>query len=79
MNIALVIIDSLRQDHVGCYANDWIKTPCLDSLAKESVVFAYCYPESLPILQVRRALHTGCRVFLFKNQKLPTNNPKKKV
>lgn len=67
MNIALVIIDSLRQDHVGCYANDWIKTPCLDSLTKESVVFTRCYPESLPILQVRRALHTGCRLSIQKS------------
>lgn len=66
MNVVLVIIDTLRQDHVGCYGNKWIKTPYLDSLAKESVVFTQAYPESLPTLQVRRALHTGCRVFPFK-------------
>ena len=69
MNVVLVIIDSLRQDHVGCYGNKWIKTPYLDSLAKESVVFTQTYPESLPTLQVRRALQTGCRVFPFKGHK----------
>ena len=65
MNVALIIIDTLRKDHVGCYGNDWIKTPHLDSLAKESILFTRAYPESLPTLQVRRALHAGCRVFPF--------------
>ena len=27
MNFILVILDSLRQDHVGAYGNDWIQTP----------------------------------------------------
>jgi len=67
MNLVLVIVDTLRQDHVGCYGNDWVKTPYLDSLAKESVVFTQGYPDSLPTLQVRRALQTGCRVFPFRN------------
>jgi len=65
MNVVLIIIDTLRQDHVGCYGNRWIKTPYLDSLAKESVLFTKAYPESLPTLPVRRALHTGCRIFPF--------------
>ena len=69
MNVVLIIIDTLRQDHVGCYGNKWIKTPCLDSLAKESVLFAQAYPESLPTLQVRRVLQTGCRVFPFRGHK----------
>ena len=69
MNVVLIIVDSLRQDHVGCYGNKWIKTPYLDSLAKESVVFTQAYSESLPTLQVRRALQTGCRVFPFKDHK----------
>ena len=65
MNIVLVIIDSLRQDHVGAYGNNWIVTPHLDQFAKEAVLFTRCYPESLPTLPVRRALYTGKRVFPF--------------
>ena len=65
MNIVLVIIDSLRQDHVGAYGNDWIHTPHLDAFARESTVFTRCYPESLPTLPVRRALHTGIRTFPY--------------
>jgi len=67
MNIVLIIFDSLRQDHVGAYGNKWIKTPHLDKFAKESVVFTHCYPDSLPTIPVRRALHTGARVFPFRD------------
>jgi arylsulfatase A-like enzyme len=65
LNIVLVIFDSLRKDHVGAYGNEWIHTPHLDAFARESVVFTRCYPESLPTLPVRRALHTGKRTFPY--------------
>ncbi len=65
MNIVLIIVDSWRQDHVGAYGNPWIRTPHLDQLARESVIFTRAYPESLPTLPVRRALHTGKRTFPF--------------
>jgi arylsulfatase A-like enzyme len=65
MNIILVILDTLRQDHVGAYGNTWIKTPHLDAFAREATLFTRCYPESLPTLPVRRALHTGLRTFPF--------------
>jgi arylsulfatase A-like enzyme len=65
MNVVVAIIDSLRRDHVGCYGNDWIKTPNLDALAAESARFTNAYPEALPTLQARRAIHTGRRVFPF--------------
>ncbi len=38
-NVILVIVDSLRKDHVGAYGNDWIRTPSLDALARESLRF----------------------------------------
>lgn len=65
MNIVLVIIDTLRKDHIGAYGNEWIVTPHLDALAAESVLFSRAYPDSLPTLPVRRALHTGMRTFPF--------------
>ncbi len=34
MNVFFIIIDSLRQDHLGCYGNDWIRTPNLDAFAQ---------------------------------------------
>jgi len=62
-NIILVLTDSLRKDYVGCYGNGWIRTPNIDRLAKESVMYTKAYPESLPTIPVRRAVYTGKRVF----------------
>jgi arylsulfatase A-like enzyme len=66
-NVVLVIIDSLRKDHVGAYGNDWIQTPNLDALAGESLLFTRAYPESLPTICARRAIHTGLRTWPFRN------------
>ncbi len=71
MNLIFVIIDSLRADHVGCYGNRWIKTPNLDKLAQESVVFTQAFPEGLPTIPVRRALWTGRSTFPFKDHADP--------
>ena len=71
MRIFLVIFDTLRKDHTGqTYGNDWIKTPNFDSFAKDCIVFDKAYPESLPTIPVRRAIHTGIRTFPF-NHKRP--------
>jgi len=65
VNIVLIVLDTLRKDHVGAYGNPWIKTPHLDRFAAESVRFNRAYPESLPTLPVRRALHTGLRTYPY--------------
>jgi arylsulfatase A-like enzyme len=65
VNAIIVILDSLRADHVGCYGNDWIKTPTLDAVAGESITFTRAFPESLPTIPMRRTLHTGRRTWPF--------------
>src|SRR5215218_6988580 len=62
-NVILIIIDTLRKDHVGAYGNDWIKTPNLDALAKESLLFTRAHPEAMPTIPARRAIHTGMRTW----------------
>ena len=57
MNVILVIIDSLRRDHLGVYGNEWIKTPTSDALARESLRFDRSYPESLPTIPAARDPH----------------------
>ena len=66
-NIVVVILDSLRKDHLGAYGNPWIKTPNLDALSKESLRFSQAYPESAPTICARRAIHTGLRTFPFRH------------
>ncbi len=63
MNVIIVMLDSLRKDHVGCYGNRRIRTPNLDNFAKESLVFTRAFPEGLPTIPVRRAMFTGMRTF----------------
>lgn len=38
-NVVLITIDTLRADHVGCYGAQNVKTPTLDGLAHDGVVF----------------------------------------
>jgi arylsulfatase A-like enzyme len=72
VNAILVILDSLRKDHIGAYGNDEIQTPNLDALAKESLRFTRALPDSLPTLCARRAIHTGMRTWPFRDfYKLP--------
>src|SRR5256885_2169836 len=40
-NVILVTIDTLRADHVGCYGSKSSKTPTLDSLAHDGIVFEH--------------------------------------
>jgi arylsulfatase A-like enzyme/Tfp pilus assembly protein PilF len=38
-NVILITIDTLRADHLGCYGAQEVKTPTLDALAADGVVF----------------------------------------
>ena len=62
-NVVLIIVDTLRKDHIGAYGNDWMQTPNLDALAGESLRFTQAYPESTPTICARRAIHTGTRTW----------------
>ena len=42
-NVFLVSVDTLRADHVGCYGYSGVKTPAIDSLAKDGVRFANAF------------------------------------
>jgi arylsulfatase A-like enzyme len=64
-NIILIILDSLRKDHVGAYGSDLI-TPTLDALAEEGLRFTRAYPDAMPTIPARRAIHTGMRTLPFK-------------
>jgi arylsulfatase A-like enzyme len=66
-NVVLVIIDSLRKDHIGAYGNETIHSPNLDALAKDSLRFTRAYPESIPTICARRAIHTGMRTWPFRD------------
>jgi len=50
-NILLITIDTLRYDRIGAYSDKYVKTPYIDKLAAESVVFKWAFahnPLTLP-------------------------------
>ena len=59
MNVLFIITDQQRQDMVGCYGNDVIKTPNLDRLAKESVRFNNAFCTSPMCMPNRATILTG--------------------
>jgi arylsulfatase A-like enzyme len=58
-NVVLVVSDTFRRDHLGAYGNDWIRTPALDRLAAESLVFDNHLIGSFPTMPARADLLTG--------------------
>jgi len=72
LNLIVLMIDTLRQDHVSHYhggkpAFDGIaacRTPNIDKFAAESVVFDNMYPEALPTIPARAGLMTGARTLV---------------
>ncbi len=58
-NAIVIMFDSLQFNYLGCYGNTWIKTPNMDRLAREGVLFENSYTEGVPTVPCRRAMHTG--------------------
>ncbi len=66
MNVIVIMNDSWRIDHLGCYGNKWIKTPNIDKFAQDCAIFDRMYPEGLPTLPVRTSFFTGRYTFSFR-------------
>lgn len=64
-NLLLVILDSVRADHVGAYGRRRARTPNLDALAKDSMRFTSAYPEAFPTGPARATIFGGRRLFPF--------------
>lgn len=74
INFIVLISDTFRRDHLGCYGNGTIITPNLDRLAAESVRFDRYTIGSFPTLPTRADLLTGALSFPhFGWEPLPLN------
>ncbi len=58
-NLVFIFSDRQRFDTMACYGNDWIKTPHLNALAEESLVFEHCYVTQPVCAPARSSLMTG--------------------
>lgn len=62
-NLLVVVSDTMRAAHLGCYGHPSIHTPNIDAFARRATRFERAFPESLPTVPARRTIHTGRRVF----------------
>ena len=67
LNVLLLIIDSLRPDHVGAYGSPQIQTPNIDALAARGLRFNRAFPEAMVTIPARRSIFTSRRIFPFRN------------
>ena len=58
-NVVVITIDTLRADHLGCYGDQQIRTPNIDSLAADSVRFERAYTPVPVTLPAHTVLFTG--------------------
>ena len=65
-NAIVVMFDSLQYNYLGCYGNDWIKTPNMDRLAREGALFENAYT-CLLYTSRKRAAVTPAKVSLRLN------------
>src|SRR5215211_7955881 len=63
MNVVVVVMDSLRADHIyGPRA----RTQTMNAFASEALRFTHAYPEGMPTIPARRAIMAGRRTFPFR-------------
>jgi len=59
LNVVVIVTDTMRKDHLGCYGNNWVKTPNIDRLASQGVVFENAYSENMPTIPARLSMFLG--------------------
>jgi arylsulfatase A-like enzyme len=45
-NVLFIVIDALRQDHLGCYGYNRNTSPNIDELAKDGLIFKHAYSQA---------------------------------
>jgi arylsulfatase A-like enzyme len=59
MNVIWITADTFRQDHLGCYGNESIRTPALDAFSRQSIRFDRHYAAAFPTMPARADFYTG--------------------
>ena len=65
LNVVLIVSDTFRRDHLSTYGNARIRTPYLDRLARESVMFQQHVISSFPTMPARADFLTGQFSYTF--------------
>lgn len=60
-DIVVIVVDTLRKDHVSYFGDSPVSTDHIDRLARDGIAFHSAHPEALPTIPVRNGLLTGSR------------------
>lgn len=63
MNLIVIMLDSMRPDKLGCYGSPRVKTPSMDSLAAEGILFQHVIAEQPITVPARNAYSMGMCTF----------------
>jgi len=58
-NVVLITVDTVRADHLGCYGHKGVRTPHIDRLAGDGVLFQKAYTPVPITLPAHASLFTG--------------------
>lgn len=58
-NVVIIVVDTLRPDHLGCYGYGKNTSPHLDAMARESIVFEKAFAPGIPTMPSFTTLLTG--------------------
>ena len=58
-NVILIVLDSVRADHMSCYGYDRPTTPNIDRIAEDGIVYDRAYSASCWTLPSHASLFTG--------------------
>jgi len=60
MNVILIVVDTLRADHLGCYGYEHDTSPAMDALGAEGAVFESFWAPCIPTHPGFTSIFTGC-------------------
>jgi len=69
LNVLVLIVDSLRPDHVGAYGSPQVQTPTIDALAARGLRLTRAFPEAMVTVPARRSIFSSKRIFPYRNWK----------
>ncbi len=58
-NIVVILVDDLRSDDLACTGNPFVKTPHIDRIAREGMIFRNCFASTPLCSPVRASILTG--------------------
>lgn len=74
-NVVLIIVDTLRADHIGAYGAENVSTPAMDALAGDGIVFERAFAQSSwtrpSISSIVTGLYPGSHTVMHKTDLLP--------